>query len=238
MATAKGSSELIEPPFPLPAPVEFRSSPRAKRLSLRVDQARGRVVLTAPPALARRQAMEFLARHQGWLTQRLAKMPSAQPFADGAVIPVLGVPHAIRGAAESLRGAASRSDGVLRVPGAPAHLRRRVTDYLKAEARREIAARAAAKAASIDRRIAAISVRDTRSRWGSCNSAGRLGFSWRLIMAPEFVLDYVVAHEVAHLAEMNHGPRFWRLCAQLTGSDPAAARAWLKRHGPGLHAYG
>jgi predicted metal-dependent hydrolase len=81
-------------------------------------------------------------------------------------------------------------------------------------------------------------VRETRSRWGSCSGAGHLAFSWRLILAPEFVLDYVVAHEVAHLKEMNHGVRFWRLCASLTDADPKAARAWLRRHGGGLHAYG
>jgi predicted metal-dependent hydrolase len=151
---------------------------------------------------------------------------------------VLGTPHLIRAAPQTLRGVVECADGVLTVPGDPAHLSRRLTDYLKAEARREIGIRARDKAARIERRVAAVTLRDTRSRWGSCNSAGRLNFSWRLIMAPEFVLDYVVAHEVAHLAEMNHGPKFWRLCAQLSGADPTTARAWLKRHGPELHAYG
>jgi predicted metal-dependent hydrolase len=124
------------------------------------------------------------------------------------------------------------------VPGAPEHLPRRLTDFLKAEARREIAARAAAKAATLGRPIAALTLRDTRSRWGSCSRSGRVAFSWRLILAPEWVLDYVVAHEVAHLAELNHGPRFWTACAGLTDSDVKTARAWLKRHGAELHAYG
>jgi predicted metal-dependent hydrolase len=219
-------------------PLEFRRSARARRISLRLDQAKGRVVLTAPAAVARRHALDFLVRHEGWLKARIAQLPTALPFAHGASIPVLGVPHLIRGDSTRLRGLPSREAGVIIVPGAPEHLPRRVTDFLKTEAKREIAQRAHTKAAIIGRPVKAITLRDTRSRWGSCSGAGRLAFSWRLILAPEFVLDYVVAHEVAHLKEMNHGIRFWRLCATLTDADPKAARAWLRRHGSGLHAYG
>lgn len=219
-------------------PLEFRRSARARRISLRVDQAKGRVVLTAPISVARRHALDFLARHEGWLTARIAQLPTALPFADGATVPVLGVAHVIRGDTSRLRGLPARTDGTITVPGAPEHLARRVTDYLKAEAKREITARVQRKAAIVGRSVTAITLRDTKSRWGSCSGAGRLAFSWRLILAPEFVLDYVVAHEVAHLKEMNHGIGFWRLCASLTDADPKAARAWLKRHGSRLHAYG
>jgi predicted metal-dependent hydrolase len=194
-----GSTELLDPPFPLPIPLEFRRSSRARRLSLRVDQAGNRIVLVAPLSVSRTRALDFLSRYEG--------------------------------------GVVRRENGVVTAPGAPEHLARRVTDFLKAEARREIALRTRAKAASLGKPVTAITIRDTKSRWGSCNSAGRIAFSWRLIMAPEFVLDYVVAHEVAHLAELNHGVRFWRLCASLTEADPKAARAWLKRHGPELHSY-
>ena len=113
---------------------------------------------------------------------------------DGAVVPVLGVPHVVRGDPSRLRGLVTRHEGVLIVPGAPEHLARRLTDYLKAEAKREIAARARIKADRVGRSISEVALRDTRSRWGSCNSAGRLGFSWRLVFAPDYVLDYVVAH--------------------------------------------
>ena len=219
-------------------PLEFRRSGRARRISLRLDQAKGRVVLTAPASVARRHALDFLVRHEGWLKARIAQLPITQPFADGATIPVLGVPHLVRGDVSRLRGLPLRQAGVITVPGAPEHLGRRLTDFLKAEAKREIAARAHAKAGIVGRPVKAITLRDTRSRWGSCSGAGRLAFSWRLILAPEFVLDYVVAHEVAHLQEMNHSIRFWRLCATLTDADPKAARAWLRRHGSGLHAYG
>jgi hypothetical protein len=219
-------------------PLEFRRSGRARRISLRIDLAKGRVVLTAPASVARRHALDFLIRHEGWLRARLAQLPAALPFASGTTIPVLGIPHLIQGDTSRLRGLPARVPGIITVPGAPEHLARRLTDFLKAEAKREIAGRAQAKAAIVGRPVKAITLRDTRSRWGSCSSAGRLAFSWRLILAPEFVLDYVVAHEVAHLREMNHGIRFWRLCATLTDADPKAARAWLRRHGSGLHAYG
>jgi predicted metal-dependent hydrolase len=195
-------------------------------------------VLVAPTSVARRQALDFLARYEGWLTARVAQLPAVRPFADGETIPLLGVPHLIRGDSSRLRGVPSCADGAITIPGAPDHLARRLTDFLKAEAKREIGARAHVKAGQLGRPVAAVSLRDTRSRWGSCSSAGRLAFSWRLIMAPEFVLDYVVAHEVAHLSEMNHGVRFWKVCASLTDADPKAARAWLKRHGGALHAYG
>jgi predicted metal-dependent hydrolase len=238
MARSRASTELIEPPFPLPVPLEFRRSRRARRLSLRVDSARGRVVLVAPHSVGHHSALDFLKRYEGWLRARIAGLPQARPFADGVTIPLLGIPHLIRGDASRRRGLIVHGDGTLTVPGAPEHLPRRVTDFLKAEARREIGARARAKAMLVQRTVKALTLRDTRSRWGSCSSSGRLAFSWRLILAPEFVLDYVVAHEVAHLVEMNHSPRFWKLCAELTESNPKAARAWLKQHGSSLHSYG
>ena len=123
------------------------------------------------------------------------------------------------------------------VTGQAEHLGRRVEDWLKREARREVEKRAYAKAELLGKRISHITIRDARSRWGSCSPKGRLSFSWRLIMAPRSVIDYVVAHEIAHLVEKNHGFRFWRLVATLT-DEMTAARTWLKRHGEALHRFG
>jgi predicted metal-dependent hydrolase len=236
--TTDDATEILQPPFPLPVPLELRRSRRANRISLRIDMARGRVVLVTPHRVARRHALDFLGRQETWLRARLAQLPTSLPFADGATIPILGIPHRIVGDPTRLRGVVKRGDGFIWIPGAPEHLPRRLTDYLKAEAKHEITARARIKAAATGRGFTALTLRDTRSRWGSCNSAGRLAFSWRLILAPEDVLDYVVAHEAAHLVEMNHGAEFWKLCASLTASDPKACRAWLKTHGAELHAYG
>ena len=152
------------------------------------------------------------------------------------LVQVLGVDHEIRHIPD-LVGGTRRDDGVIRVGGRAEHVPRRVLDYLTGEARRELAVRARAKAALLGARVAAVTVRDTRSRWGSCSATGRLSFSWRLILTPDAVLDYVVAHEVAHLKEMNHSARFWAVCARLT-AEVEAPRAWLKANGARLLRYG
>ncbi len=128
-------------------------------------------------------------------------------------------------------------DGEIRVRGGPEPVARRVRDHLARLAGQELTRRARLHAATIGRKVTRITVRDTKSRWGSCSAAGSLSFSWRLIMAPEPVLDYVVAHEVAHLIEMNHGPRFWKLVRTMV-VDPDSQRAWLKRHRAELLSYG
>ncbi len=152
------------------------------------------------------------------------------------VVPVLGVDHVIRHAA-GFRGATHRGANEIRVGGEPEFVARRVRDFLIKESRDELARRAKTKASVIGKRVAAVTVRDTRSRWGSCASSGRLSFSWRLILTPEPVFDYVVAHEVAHLREMNHSARFWALVATLT-PEVEVPRAWLKANGARLLRFG
>jgi predicted metal-dependent hydrolase len=166
-------------------------------------------------------------------------MPEHVAFADGAIVPVLGTPHRIRHLGKRVTGARSVTiaDGEIRVVGRAPHVARRVRDHLIALARQELGRRARALAGRIDRRLTRITVRDTKSRWGSCSASGALAFSWRLILAPEAVLDYVVAHEVAHLAEMNHGPRFWRVVEMLSPGS-ARQRGWLSRNRARLLRYG
>jgi hypothetical protein len=158
------------------------------------------------------------------------------PFVDGADLPLFGVPHRLRHAPFERRGVWVE-DGVIHVCGQPEHFARRVGDWLKREARREIGRRAESMAAIVGKPIRRIRLTDPRSRWGSCNSRGTLAFSWRLVLAPADVLGYVVAHEVAHLVELNHSPAFWRVVGSLT-AEAGAARSWLKRHGAQLHDYG
>lgn len=224
----------------LPAPLELRESARATRMTLRVDAGRGLVQVVVPVGVSEADALRFVGRHDGWVRARIAALPPALPFADGTVVPFLGVDHVIRHLPD-LRGATRREDGAILVGGRTEHVGRRVRDFLMAEARRELAERARQKAATIGARVAAVTVRDTRSRWGSCSATGRLSFSWRLILTPEPVLDYVVGHEVAHLKEMNHSARFWALCARLTADlnpDVAVPRNWLKTNGARLLRYG
>lgn len=220
-------------------PLVCRVSPRARRITLRIDARSGGVQLTLPRGVSRAEGLAFAESQRSWLLRRLSDLPQPVRFAEEAEIPILGSLHRIRSAPEARRGV-WREDGALWVSGRPEFLPRRVQDYLKREARQEIAARAKAKAEALPpnaRPLGRVILRDTRSRWGSCAHSGDLSFSWRLILAPEAVLDYVVAHEVAHLAEMNHGPAFWRLVGQLTGCVKQP-KAWLRREGAGLHRYG
>jgi len=218
------------------APLELTVSRRAKRLTLRLDSGTGQVRVVVPESVPEAEAARFVARHADWVRRRLAALPPRRPFSHGALVPYLGVRHRICHD-PAHRRPVERAHGAFLVGGRPEHLSRRLTDHLRAEARRELSERAHRKAEAIRRRIAGLTVRDTRSRWGSCSARGRLNFSWRLILAPEPVLDYVVAHEVAHLDEMNHGPRFWSLVERLH-PDVDGARRWLRANGAGLHRYG
>ena len=220
----------------LAAPIAIRVSPRARRLSLRVDAATRGVELVLPRRFAADAAIGFVARHRGWIAARVAAMPPPLRLADGATVPIFGVPHRIRRITAPAAAPVTIADGAILVRGDPVHLPRRITDHLKALARRDFAARARTLAARLGKDVTRVGVRDPKSRWGSCSSKGALSFSWRLVFAPEPVVQYVVAHEVAHLVEMNHGPRFWSVVASLV-PDSAGPRAWLRRHRAELLAY-
>ena len=221
----------------LGAPLAIRVNPRARRMSLRVDAATRTVELVLPRGTAAEQGVRFVASHRGWIAARLDALPAPVRFEDGAVVPVFGAPHRIRHHADREAPPVAIGNGEIRVRGDSAFVARRIRDHLVRLAAREFSLRARAFAGNIEKHVARVTVRDTKSRWGSCSSTGNLSFSWRLVFAPEAVIDYVVAHEVAHLAEMNHGPRFWRIVAALVG-DHAGPRGWLKRHRNRLLSYG
>ena len=212
--------------------VQWRRNGRARRISLRIDAGEGMVVVTLPPRAGRRAGMSLLMTHADWVSDRLARLPSVIRFVDGEAIPIDGKPFRIRHVPLA-RGGAWLADGELHVTGAPEFMCRRVTDFLRAEARRRFTAMVAVKAESASLHARRVTVKDTSSRWGSCAPDGSIALCWRLIMAPDFVQDYVVAHEVAHLRHMNHGPRFWELVAQLT-PHTATAMKWLRHEGAQL----
>ncbi len=218
---------------PVQCPVRWRRSPRARRVSLRIDPRAGEVVVTLPPRAGRRAGMALLTTHAAWVMERLAALAPHITFTPGARVPLGGIPHVIRHDPAVRGGAFLAEEGAIVVTGAPEFLPRRVADFLRAEARRRIGTLVAGHAAALRVKAKAIRLKDTRSRWGSCAPDGTLAFSWRLVMAPDWVLDYVVAHEVAHLREMNHSPRFWAEVERLTPHRDAAV-AWLRTNGPAL----
>ncbi len=213
------------------ARVEFRRSARARRISLRIDAARGGVVITLPPRASRHAGILLLRAHEAWVAEKLAELPGATPFIAGATVPVNGEPHVIIPTAG--HGGAWIEDGAILVCGAPEFLARRVSDHLKRLARQRLTALAVEKARTAGVSARCVRVKDTRTRWGSCAPDGTLAFCWRLVMAPEFVQDYVVAHEVAHLKHMNHGRYFWAFVESLT-PHRSAATAWLNSNGQAL----
>lgn len=217
--------EMLELPGG-PAVLEWRRSARARRVSLRIDPRGGAIVVTLPMRASRRAGMALVMSHTDWLADRLAALPDAVRFIDGAIIPIGGQPHRIRHEPTG-RGGAFLHDGELIVSGNAEFLRRRTLDFLRKEASRRLAALVIEKSALAGLQARRITVKDTKSRWGSCASDGSLSFSWRLVMAPDYAQDYVAAHEVAHLRHMNHGPRFWALVDQLT-EHKSAAIPWLR----------
>jgi len=218
-------------------PVTFLRSARARRASLRVDPAHRRIVLTAPVRMSRAVAVAFAHQQAGWIAVRLKRLPARRPFVDGAELPLFGAPHVVRHRPDA-RGTVWIEGAEIHVAGRPEHLARRLRDWLMGEMRRRLVPLVHAKAQSVERTVRRITLRDNRSRWGSCGPDGGLSFSWRLVFAPAEVMDYLVAHEVAHLVHMNHGPRFWALARSLCNGPIEAPQAWLKAHGETLLQYG
>jgi len=216
-----------------PVAVTLRRSRRARRLSLRVSGLDGQVTLTVPHGVSEAEALGFAQSRADWLRRTLDGQPGRVNIGPGAVLPIEGEMRQVT----SCPGRQVRlGDGLLHVPGTGEVLGARLRAWLRARARDRLAAASDHYAARLGRGYSRLTLRDTRSRWGSCSAQGALNYSWRLIMAPPEVLDYVAAHEVAHLEEMNHSPAFWAVVARLRPGYEAP-RAWLRREGAGLHRY-
>ena len=221
--------------------IRLRRHRRARRYTLRIDPTDREAVLTMPPRGTLKEARDFAERHGAWIAARLGRLPKPAPFLPGTLVPLRGVEHRIvhragaRGTVwTEMRGSGER---ILCAAGGVEHIERRIHDFLKREARQHLVKASQHYAQALDVRVRRITIRDQSSRWGSCTSAGSLSFSWRLILAPPYVLDYLAAHEVAHLVEMNHSPRFWRLVGRIC-PHTERAKAWLDTHGNDLHRYG
>jgi predicted metal-dependent hydrolase len=221
--------------------VRIRRHRQARRYTLRIQAATREVVLTIPPRGTLKEARNFAEKHRAWIAARLGRLPQAAPFAHGAVVPLRGEPHTIihRASARGTVWTERNRDGgrLLCVAGQAPHLKRRIADFLQREAKRELESASRRFAKMLDVVVRRVSIRDPSSRWGSCSSTGVLSFSWRLILAPGHVLEYLAAHEVAHLIEMNHSARFWRVVRRLV-PDHQRAKVWLDAHGADLHRYG
>ena len=215
--------------------VVFRRNARAKRLVLRLNMHGTEVQVTVPKGVSRVRALEFTERSRSWIASKVAHHGGNVHLQPGERIALRGIEYEIRHAG-GRRGLISVDSErqLIHVPGELPHVTRRMRDWLKAQARADLALASERYAAMMGVKYRKITVRDQRTRWGSCSSGGDLSYSWRLILVPPHVLDYVAAHEVAHLKHLDHSPRFWRL---VLSHCPAAskAKAWLKIHGQTVH---
>lgn len=217
-------------------PVTIRRNPKAVRLTLRLAPRGDGAILTAPRSTSFRHLQSFLDEHRDWLIQTYRSVPKAIPLIDGAEVSFQGRTITLRNDPNH-RGKGRLVGGTLVLGGKEPHFPRRVRDWLKTEARAKISALVREKTERSDLKAGRITIRDQVTRWGSCAANGNLAFSWRLICADPKVLDYVVAHEVAHLRHMNHSHEFWALADSLS-EDMTFARGWLRDRGTELHRIG
>jgi predicted metal-dependent hydrolase len=220
-----------------PVPIEIRPIRSARRLRLRFDERSGTLKLTCPARTSRRAALAWALDQREWVEAQLARALPAEPFAPAAVIPIEGRETRLTWSADETR-TPSLVDGELRCGGPEAGLARRVEAFLKRLALQTMSSEVAEFAAVAGVTVKSVSVGDAGTRWGSCSSQGRIRLSWRLILAPPQARRYVVAHEVAHLQHLNHGPEFKAFEARLFGPGVAEAKAILRRVGPRLRRIG
>ena len=231
------SSDLLFEGGATRAELKLIRSPRARAMRLRVDRRTGAVLLTIPSRASQRKALAWAAGHRAWIEAQLAKVAPPARLGPGATVPLRGEPHVIDWAEARPRTVRVESGRIL-VGGPSENLEARLLRWLRRQAAETLIAETRELAAKAGVRVTRVGVGDPLSRWGSCSTSGAIRYSWRLILAPGWVLRATVAHEVAHLVHMNHGPDFHALVETLLGADPKPARSWLRLEGPLLHRIG
>ncbi len=223
-------------------PVRLRVDGRARRISLRVDRAKSEIVALAPNPKRLNEAVAFAREKSGWIAQQLAALPERMSLAPGGVLRLNDIPYRLDVGPGRARIDGANPEEPRIVAPDDANWGLKIIRLAKREALTVLTERTAIHAAALNRPMPSVAVADPKARWGSCRPAtartpAAIRYSWRLILAPAAVADYVAAHECAHLIEANHGPKFWALCEELAG-DPAPHRAWLRAHAAELHAIG
>ncbi len=228
----------LQSPDEWPSHIRVKQSPRAKRLALRLDTKARVFHLVIPKGVSLKRAKNFADKYEGWMRDKLSALPSITPFEHGQSIPVLGrmreidiLHHNQRGTTIDLEEQALIVRTNLDDP--TSRIRRFLTDY----AQEIMEPLTLEKAQHIGKHVESVTVRDTKSRWGSCSHDAKISLSWRLILAPYEAMDYVIAHEVAHLQHLDHSKAFWACCASLC-DDYEEGKYWMRHHGQELMSYG
>lgn len=214
-------------------PVKINRSPLARRLTLRIDEKNRLPVLTVPPRCSEHKALEFVESHRDWITNMMARLPQLEYLTYGSILSVMGQPYTICHCPDQKLGVELSGNQIL-VSGKAEFLHRRVVDFLKKYAHQQLEELSRQTAALIDQTVHHVVIKDTKSRWGSCSNKGNINYNWRIVLAPSFVINYLICHEVAHLAHQNHSPAFWKCVASLC-PEYKEGRAWLKNKGRSLY---
>lgn len=228
-----GKTYNIEQKFAFP--LKIIKSARARKLTLRIDTKERMAVLTLPRYCAQKKAVEFVTHHQEWIKSSLAQIPAAKSFQNGDKISLFGQEVTISHEPSRRLGAKLENTKLI-VSGEKEFINRRVKDYIKKKAAEEFGKRARRYAKKLGVKIHGITIKDTKSRWGSCSTLNNLNFSWRVALAPNYVIDYLMAHEVSHLVHHDHSPNFWQTVKSLN-ADYEKGEKWLKDHGKELYSY-
>ena len=216
-------------------PLKVIKSPRAKRLTLRIDTKEHQPVLSIPPRCTPKQAVSFVKVHEDWIIEGLRNLPKTQRFTSGQNICLFGKEILIQHAPEKRWGARIEK-GILYVSGGSEFTHRRVKDFIKKEAQTKFLKLSQKLAAKINCQVHDVTIKDTKSRWGSCSSLNNINYSWRLALAPKEVIDYIIAHEVSHLAHQDHSADFWQ-CVAFLCPHYEEGQNWLKQHGKELYIF-
>lgn len=230
------SSQLASHPD-LPVPVLLRAIASARRMRLRFDERERVLKLTHPRGVRATSALAWAATQKAWIDEQIARALPAEPFAPGAILPVAGEDVELCWI-EAARRTPVLAGGMLVCGGPEPAFPRRIERHLKRLAADILTRETAQIAAAGGLKASAVSVGDARTRWGSCSSGGKIRYNWRLVFADPLARRYVVAHEVAHLKHLDHGPRFKALERELFGGDTRRARDLLRSSGPRLRRIG
>ena len=216
-------------------PLKINSSLKNRRMTIRIDSKARAAVLSVPKFYSKKRAYEFIKKHQNWIEEKIYSLPQIHKFAPEEQIDIFGKKITLKYDEKRSRIPLLKNDE-LYIGGEVAFFHRRVKDYIKKEAKKEFQQRSVLMAQKIGCQIKSISIKDTKSRWGSCSSLKNINYNWRIALAPEYVIDYLMAHEVAHLKHQDHSTNFWE-CVQYLYPEMEKSRLWLKQNGQTLYLY-
>ncbi len=216
-------------------PLKVVKSTRCRRLLLRIDAKERCAVLSIPPQISSKRAIKFIEENRAWIEAHLLAVPVGRKFTNGDIINLFGQTYQIKHCPEQ-RGGVVLEEGYIQVSGEAEFLSRRVRDFIKKESLQKLTEISQEKAQKIGCRVKKVTMKDTKSRWGSCSTLGNINYNWRIAMAPKEAIDYLVAHEVAHLRHPDHSCDFWK-CVNALTPYAESGRRWLKQNGNLLFAY-